>query len=128
MYAFAVGFVTTAFQAYLNTPKRWALAWGIWCGFLAIYASWIFFFYFLNRGLIISPFGIWSAAADIAEHGYSLRGATGRGSNTVGTGAFESAKGSANYFFWSVEAVIVMAAAIVGGLMNARDEKAGERR
>jgi hypothetical protein len=119
------GFILLFLSAYVVVQggvaqdKKWALFCGIWCGLFSTYVLWIFFLYFLKGQMFILPGELWSAIADVGDHGYKLRGATSTGSNTVGMSIYKSPMGFRNYIFWSIEAAIIMTGAIVGALMNA---------
>jgi hypothetical protein len=85
---------------------------GVWFGLFAEYIGWVFWIYFLKQQLLISPGELWSAIADIAEHGY-----------TVGfyKGHFTKAGGNSNYLWWSVEALMIILFGFFGAVLSQED-------
>ena len=91
-----------------------ALALGLFTGVFALYASWAFFEYALlsrfddsfDAGMLdvlLAPLAVWEIALNINETGwYSIRGIT--------------PSGGVLWFFWGVEALMIVGGAGLGGL------------
>jgi hypothetical protein len=116
LYAFAVLWASGLSVGWARVEKNTALAilFGSLLGLFAEYVGWVFFIYFLKHQMVVSPSELWATLTDIAKNGFSLWGTTTRDAHEVGMGTYTSPPGNGNYIKWSMEAIFVIGATIIG--------------